>query len=306
MEKISLPQHFHICFSFCGNNMSAENPSSPERHPAKRFDQLSGTHKTQVQQSVSPPIPRPDPNMPAELQRAMEEARQQQRKAREQAIQRYQPASTAYLTAILKNSDRATEVWEGVIDKWLAGKLSGYDPQQSFRKYLKSVLRNAVFTFSRNRRQAAERAMLRLEEEYEIPDSQEAVASRAFDKRLQDDLLKHTLAVIREDNPQHFEVIQRIMQAVATNSDPPDSRTLAEVLSRISGKPVTEESARQIKSRARERFPRELIRQTQLMIASDDLDRVEETLADLEMLAYCEKTLQKMRKDRGKDGGQPS
>jgi hypothetical protein len=159
-----------------------------------------------------------------------------------------------------------------------------------------------VFTFSRNRRQAAERVMLQLEEEYEVGDSLEDAASLAFDKRLRDDLIEHTLAVIREDNPPQYEAIRQIMLAVSTNSDPPDSRTLASVLSRLTGNPVSEDAARQIKSRARERFPRELIRQTQLMIASDDLDRVEETLADLGMLAYCEKALRKMRDDRGTAG----
>lgn len=280
--------------------MVSENTNSSDHQPARRFDLLSGTHKTQVRQSISAPIPKPSPDMPPELQRTMEEARQQQRKAREQEIQRYQPASTAYLSAMVKNADRAAEVWEGVIEKWLEGKLSGYDPAQSFRAYLKGVLRNAVFTHSRNRRRTVEQAMRQFDEEHEVADSLEDAASMAFDQKLKDDLMERTLSSIREDNSQQHDVIRMMMTAVASNSDPPSSRELAQVLSRQSGTSVSEEAARQIKSRARERFPRELIRQTQQMIASSDLDRLEETLADLGLLVYCEKTLRKMRDQRDK------
>lgn len=282
--------------------MTTENPDASEPQAARRFDLLSGTHKTQVRQSVSPPIPKPSPDMPPELQRAMEEARQQQRKAREQEIQRYQPASTAYLSAMVKNADRAAEVWEGVIEKWLEGKLSGYDPAQSFRSYLKGVLRNAVFTHSRNRRRTVEQAMRQFDEEHEVADALEDAASMAFDQKLRDDLVERTLSSLREDNSQQHEVIRMMMTAVASNSDPPSSRELAQILSRQSGTSVSEEAARQIKSRARERFPRELIRQTQQMTGSSDLDRLEETLADLGLLVYCEKTLRKMRDQRDQQG----
>lgn len=233
--------------------------------------------------------------MPPDLQRTMEEARQQQRQAREQEIQRYQPASTAYLSAMVKNPERAAEVWEGVIEKWLAGAMNGYDPTQSFRVYLKGVLRNAVFTHSRKRRQAAQRAMLQFEEEHDVADSLEEVASIAFDQKIRDDLLERTLSAIREDNAQQHDVIRMMMTAAASNNHPPSSREIAQVLSQQSGKSVSEVAARQIKSRAHDRFPRELIRQTQQMIASSDLDRLEETLADLKLLVYCEKTLRKMR-----------
>jgi DNA-directed RNA polymerase specialized sigma24 family protein len=289
-----------------GIAMANENSKSPDNQAARRFDQLSGTHKTQVRKSISAPIPRPSPDMPPELQRAMEEARQQQRTAREQEIQRYQPASTAYLSAMVKNADRAAEVWEGVIEKWLEGKLSGYDPAQSFRSYLKGVLRNAVFTHSRNRRRAVEQAMQQFEDEHEVAGALESAASMAFDQRLKEDLMERTLSSMREENSQQHDAIRMMMTAVANNSDPPSSRELAQVLSRQSGTSVSDEAARQIKSRARERFPRELIRQTQQMTGSSDLDRLEETLADLGLLVYCEKTLRKMRDQRDKQDQQGS
>ncbi|MEY3172141.1 MAG: hypothetical protein RLZZ436_54 [Planctomycetota bacterium] len=286
--------------------MATDNSDSFDPRAASRFDQLSGTHKTHVRISISPPIPQPPSDLSPEQQREMEEARQLQRRAREREIQRYQPASTAYLNAMLKNADRAAAVWESVIDKWLAGKLNNYDPAQSFRLYLKAVLRNEVFTFSRKRRQQAERTVLQLDEEYDAAGSLENSASEAFDKKLRDDLIERTLSAIRMDNALHYEVIRLLMTAAATGSAQPASKELAEYLSRESGNSVSEESARQIKFRARERFPRELIRQVQLLIQSDDLDRVEETLSDLGLLEFCEKTLRKMREDRGGTAGRVS
>jgi RNA polymerase sigma factor (sigma-70 family) len=272
------------------------DPSEPT--DLSRLSQI-GTEKTGVLNTIRGTVPEPSPDLPPEEQRKIEEDRLRQRTARERQIRRYQRAGTAYINAMLKNSDHATAVWESVILKWLSGKLSGYDPSKSFRAYLKTVLRNEVRSFIRSLRTEAARSVGQLDEEYEAADKLEETASNLFDRHLHNDLIELTLLAIREENPQQYEVLKLIMAAAAANCEPPDSLELAKALSRHADSPVSEENARKIKSRARERFPRELIRQTQLLIQSENLDEVEEILADVRLLAYCEKALRKMREERG-------
>ncbi|MEM0926632.1 MAG: hypothetical protein AAGJ83_11385, partial [Planctomycetota bacterium] len=110
----------------------------PTIHIDRIVSEVSG-----ILRAIGEPIPDPDTSIDLESKQRLEEARRLQLADRERFLKRYQPAILAFLHVVLRNSDAVSVVWERFIAKWLNGKLAKYDPEVgSFRKYLKTVLRN--------------------------------------------------------------------------------------------------------------------------------------------------------------------
>ena len=74
------------------------------------------------------------------------------------------------------------------------------------------------------------------------------------------------------------------------------STQMAERLSQTLGKPVTAAGVRQLLHRARERFAQALIEETRHSLGAATQDQLEEELAELNLLKYCQSAL--------KDGGE--
>lgn len=263
--------------------------------------------KANIGDGLARPIPAPEKELDPEARRKVEEARAEQRSIREQAIKRYQVACMAYIGAMLRKSDAVTTVWERVVDKWLAGKLSGYSPvggggkPQLFRVYLKTVLRHEVFAYGREQKREAEHGPVRLDSGYDHADTLEATASEAFDSGVQDTVIERALEAIRREDTLYYETLKLLTGALASERKTPKSKEIAAFLSTIDGKKISEENARQIKKRAKEAFARKIIEEVGLFIGNSDLEKIEAALRDWNLIAYCEKELGKMRGDGQRD-----
>lgn len=248
-----------------------------------------------IRGALDPPIPKPGENEDPEIRQQLEEARLQQRMLRERAIKRYQVACMAYIGAIAKNTEATTMIWDRVVEKWLEGKLSGYDQSRSFRVYLKSVLRNEVFAYTREQNREANLGVVRLDSNYEHPDAQEATASEAFDRGMQQTVIDRALEAVRQADTLYHEALKVLMNANASEEKSPNSTELAAILSDIDGKKISPDNARQIKKRARQMFSRMIIKQVGLIIESDSLAAIEVALQDWNLIPYCQKAFNEMR-----------
>ena len=284
--------------------MTKKTPSVEESSQYSRLENIPT--KANIGDGLSKPIPAPTDDFDPEARKKIEEARAKQRSIREQAIKRYQVACMAYIGAMLHRSEAVTIVWERVVDKWLEGKLSGYNrvskegKTQSFRVYLKAVLRHEVFAYGREQKREAEHGPMRMDSKYDHADALETTASEAFDRGIQDTVIDRALDAVRQENTLYYETLKVLMNAVASELKAPKSKELAEFLTKLSGKKnsvekISVDNARTIKKRARLMFSRKIIEQVQLFIDDKDLSRVESALRDWNLIAYCEKALNEMR-----------
>ena len=73
------------------------------------------------------------------------------------------------------------------------------------------------------------------------------------------------------------------------------SEELAEHLSKKSGKTISVDAAKKRLERGRELFAQTLLEQVAKLDGTDDFDRLEETLIELNLVANCKKALAAMR-----------
>lgn len=276
-----------------------ENTTSESRQ--ERILDRIVTEKSAVRRAVCRPEPLPAIDDNPEIRQAKEKARRQQMDDRERQIKRYQVACMAYIGAMLRKSEAVTTVWEHIVDKWLEGKLSGWDESQPFKIYLKTVLRHEVFAYGREQKREAEHGPVRLDSGYDHADTLEATASEAFDRGVQDTVIERALEAIRREDTLYYETLKLLTGAVASERKAPKSKEIAAFLSTIDGKKISEENARQIKKRAKEAFARKIIEEVGLFIGNSDLEKIEAALRDWNLIAYCEKELGKMRGDGQRD-----
>ena len=279
---------------------ASENVTDESRQ--ERILERIVTEKSAVKRALCRPVAPPSIDDDPATRQAKEEARNRQLMDRERQIKRYQVACMAYIGVMLRKTDAVTTVWERIVDKWLEGKLSGYDESQSFRIYLKTVLRNEVFALSREQKREAEKGPVRMDSGYDPPDALEATASEAFDRGVQDTVIERALEAIRLEDTLYYETLKLLTGAVASDMKAPKSKEIAAFLSAIDGKKISEDNARQIKKRARQAFSRKIIEQVGLFIENSDLTKVEAALRDWDLIAYCEKELRKMRGDDENEG----
>ncbi len=87
-----------------------------------------------------------------------------------------------------------------------------------------------------------------------------------------------------------------LMATAASGAKKPSSRAIAAHLSELKGIAVSEENARQIKKRAKDRFSRQLVTEIGTLIGQpDDLAEIERAATDLGMIDYCRKVIDKPR-----------
>ncbi|MEZ6055485.1 MAG: hypothetical protein R3C01_02150 [Planctomycetaceae bacterium] len=262
-----------------------------------RIDRIQ-TEKSSVKRSLARAIEIGKVANDPQVELAMKELRAEQLRDRERQIKRYQLAAMSYLGAMLRSQDAVSTVWERVVDKWLDGRLSQYDESQSFRRYLKAVLRNEVFSYGSEQKRERQQGPVPMNSEFDHADKLEVTASEAFDSKLQDSIIKRAMESVEQEDTLYSAALKSLMSAAAEGSEPPSSRELAETLSTASHTRISEENARQIKTRARQMLSRKIVEQTGLLIQSTDLDEIGIALRDLNLLSYSERALMEMKDKR--------
>ncbi len=253
------------------------------------------TEYSQIVRVLAKPLPQPSDSVDSVERRRVAEARQQQLDERERFILRYQTAIRAFLGKKLGNSQKVDEVWDFFLQKCLEGKLSKYDPSVgSFRTYLKTVLRRTCYEYARKNANA--HGMLQMDSGMgaNVAASDE-LADQAFNRKLVDSIFKRALAAIEHVDNLYFITLKLTTEAIAKDIKPPSSQELASILSAESGKAISRDNARTIKSRASKQFAKQIIIEVSELIQTFELDEVENALIDIGILKYCKKALAKLK-----------
>lgn len=214
-------------------------------------------------------------------------------------IQRYQRAAYRYLLGAVRDPDTADDLFQEFALRFMRGDFRRADPERGrFRDYLKTTLYHLVADhFGQQRKRAvplntdvAESAG----EQWGLAESDQQFASswRA-------ELLSRAWAVLKEDEraggQPYYTVLRFRTEHPAANSQE-SARQLTDELQRQP--PFTETSVRKTLQRARAKFADYLLRDVAFSLGDPTIDRLEEELIDLELLAYCRSALNRRKQER--------
>jgi len=201
-------------------------------------------------------------------------------------LQRYGPAVRRYLLSAVRDPHAADELAQEFGLLLISGSFRHASPDRGrFRNYVKSVLFHLV---------AAHRRRTQATPQTRAPDSPEMAAlaappddlDRGFNEECRDHLLAWAWDALAEAEPTWFRVLR-------FRADHPEARSpeMARELSRQLDKPVTADWVRQTLHRAREQFADLLLDEVARSLETPTPEQVEEELAELNLLTYCQPAL---------------
>jgi RNA polymerase sigma-70 factor (ECF subfamily) len=204
-------------------------------------------------------------------------------------LMEYYGAVYRYLLGALGDAATAEELTQEFAVRFLRGDFRGADPTRGrFRDFLKVSVRHLMLDYWRARGKDAA----------PLPDGltgrpADPVADhdRAFLEKWREELLAHAWKALEGQTGEG----QSYYAALRVKTEHPELRSagLAELLGARLGRPVTEEAARQLIHRARQRFADLLVAEVARSVAGAPPEELEQELIDLDLMAYCRAALRR-------------
>jgi DNA-directed RNA polymerase specialized sigma24 family protein len=218
------------------------------------------------------------------------------RAAQQELMRRYGRAVHRYLLGALRNSDAADELAQEFALSFLRGQCKGADPERGrFRDFLKGTLSHLIAAYYR--RQAATAKPLPADGVNLAATSTES-DDRQFVESWRDELLARTWEALARIQNETGQPLHAVMSFRIKHPDLRSSR-MAEQLSVELDRPVTADWVRQTLHRGREKFADLLLSEVADTLQDPTLQNLEEELADLGLLSYCQTALKRFgRKKR--------
>jgi RNA polymerase sigma factor (sigma-70 family) len=212
--------------------------------------------------------------------------------ARAELMQRYSGAVYRYLLAGVRDPDVAADLSQEFAVRFLEGRFHKADPTRGrFRDYVKTCLFHLVG--DHRRRQGKQPRSAPLEgNEPAAPPEPAPEEDQAFRDSWREELLTRawtTLSRIQQEFGQPYYQVLRFRVDQSGLS----SEQMAEQLSAQLGKPMTAAGVRQLLHRARERFAELLLDEVRQSLGPTGRDYLEDELAELNLLKYCQSALTK-------------
>jgi RNA polymerase sigma factor (sigma-70 family) len=226
----------------------------------------------------------------SKLRQAHEGADDAALSARQELMQRYCGAVYRYLLKALRDPHTAEDLTQEFALRFIGGRFKGANPERGrFRDYVKTALFNLVDDYRQRQRKQPRAVPLEhndaaaLGQEYQEQD-------QTFLNSWRQELLARAwqaLANVQQQTGQPYHAVLRL------RVEQPDLRSpqLAEQLSAALGRPLTAAGVRQLLHRARERFAEALVEETRHSLGSATQEKLEEELAELNLLKYCQSLL---------------
>ncbi len=216
------------------------------------------------------------------------------RAAQQLLLERYGGAVHRYLVRAVGDVHAADDLLQEFALELVRGSLRGADPQRKrFRFYVKTVLFHMVSRHGRGRRKKAQPLAPGSPELANLaapsPDSE-----REFDDNWRDQLLARTWERLNQAQPLFHDVLRFRVQHPKM-----ESAEMANRLGSQLGRPLTPAGVRQTLHRARGEFANLLIDEVAYTLEDPTLERLQEELADLNLLDYCGPALE--RRSHGRE-----
>jgi RNA polymerase sigma-70 factor (ECF subfamily) len=205
--------------------------------------------------------------------------------AQSELLTRYCGPVYHYLRRLVRDDGLAEDLCQEFALRFLRGDFRHADPNRGrFRDYLKASL---VHLVGESRRRRAHPTLTDYGENPIVDDSPAPpeLADRMFTDLWRTELLNRTWLALAEASARSGDCFHEVLKL---KSDDPSrtASTLAELLGRILGRPVTPDSARQSLHRARQRFAELLRAEVAASVPTDEPALIDAELADLGLLVY--------------------
>jgi RNA polymerase sigma factor (sigma-70 family) len=212
-------------------------------------------------------------------------------------VQRYLPAIYRYALGVLRDPDAADEVVQEFALRLVRGDFHRADPERGrFRDYVKTVLYHLITDYHKGKRGRGQA----LPEPADVADREPGthLSDRDFLDRWRETLLNQTWQALEEHDQQTGKLFHMVLRFRSENPGLPSGEMAAQLSARL-GKPLTDAGVRQTLHRAREKFAELLVIEVGRSLQSNDPERIEQELMDLELLAYCRSALRRQGRPSG-------
>ena len=222
------------------------------------------------------------------VRRAHSDSSPSARDAQEQLLKQYGAAIHRYLQAALRDSAAAVDVYQDFAVRFVRGHFHNASQDKGrFRSFLKTSLFRMV---ADHRRAEQKKAGRQLPADHVDETDSSDQREREFAQVWRDEMLKRAwdaLAALEAESGRPWFAVMRLRVDNPTVQSP----DLALLLSEELGRRVTTGNVRVLLHRAREHFSRLLIDCISDSLNTSDVEEIEEELAELELLEYCQDAL---------------
>jgi RNA polymerase sigma-70 factor (ECF subfamily) len=202
-------------------------------------------------------------------------------------LRRYYAAVCRYLVACVGDTNTAEDLSQEFALRFVRGDFRRADSGKGrFRKFLKAALQNLVT--DHRRRQRARPG--ELPAGADPPARPDEPPCEEWDSYWRAELLAAVWEGLRASEKPGGAPLYTVLHWRAGHPESPLS-ALADELRTRDGQEYAEGNLRQILHRARKRFAELLLKEVGQTLETDDRDRIEQELGDLNLLAYCKPAL---------------
>jgi RNA polymerase sigma-70 factor (ECF subfamily) len=214
-------------------------------------------------------------------------------RARQLLMQRYCGAVYRYLLRAVREPAVAEDLTQEFALRFVQGRFGHADPSQGrFRNYVKAALFRLVQDHHRSKGKQLRAAPL--ESDAQVADPHDEAAERDFRESWRQELLSRAWAAldaVQKQSGQPYHTVLRL------RADQPElsSNEMAQAVSTRLGRAISSANLRQLLHRGRERFAELLLDEVCQSIEGSTIEQVEEELAELNLLKYCQDVLDKRK-----------
>ncbi len=211
-------------------------------------------------------------------------------RAQHELLGRYGNAILRYLHGAFRDETMAEETFQEFAIRFLRGDYKAAHPDKGcFRGFLKVVLSRLVADHYRTRSRRREAT---LEPDHVLPDETDSrEREKSFQEVWRDELLTKAWQRLAEEQTRTGKPWLTVLRL---RVEEPELRSeqLAQRLGALIGQDVTATRLRVWLHRSREKFANYLIDAVAESLSSDDIDDIEQELADLQLLYYCQSVIE--------------
>ena len=216
------------------------------------------------------------------------------RDAQRQLLEQYGNAIQRYLNAKLRDPAAADDIYQDFAIKFVRGDFHKASPDIGrFRTFIRTVLYRQIADFYR-RKKRRPKVQLDLELFEPVDDSDQELTDEHFAEAWRDEMLKKAWDALYELESNSKKLWYSVLQLRVRNPQM-SSAELARSIADKFGKPMSSANVRVLLHRAREKFSNLLIEAISDSLNSNSADEIEEELADLNLLEYCQAALAQFR-----------
>ena len=234
------------------------------------------------------------------VQRAHQSDEEVSRNAQRQLLEQYGNAIQRYLNTRLRDPAAADDVYQDFAIKFVRGDFHNASPKIGrFRTFIRTVLFRQVADYYRAKKR---RGDVQLDAQLVDPtaDENDETHSEEFAQVWRDEMLKKAWDALYELETSSGKPWYSVLQLRVQNPQM-GSADLARSMSEQLDKTVSSANVRVMLHRAREKFSVLLIETISSSLNATSADEVEEELADLQLLEYCQAALEQFRQQPNRD-----